>query len=135
MFIVFLVTPPVLILADSLMGALLNGLSGGSPKLLSGTDVSNLKTYAFSDFDKLSKVTTTVTALINLNSLNDSITRALKVISDNQGGDDNFGPVKVYLQYTQTDIQYICDYLNTGGNAVGATIGSDMASFKNMVDG
>jgi hypothetical protein len=132
MFAVFIVTPPVLILADSLMGALMNGLGGAAPQLLSQTDVNNLKNYAFADFQKLTNIQSTVTSLQGLSQINDNITKALQIIKDHSDDDDvQFGPIKYYLQYTQTDIQYINNYLHGGGSA---TLSGDYSSFVNMVN-
>jgi hypothetical protein len=122
MVLVLTLTPAVLIIADSFMGALLSGMDGTTPRKLSVDDVANLKRFFISetgsqaDFNQLITMQTSCSDVLGtLNSVKTLIDEAINKINQYSADDDyNFGIIKTYLQYAQDHINTIQTYMNSG---------------------
>jgi hypothetical protein len=123
MVLALTLTPPILIIADSFMGALLSGMDGTAPRKLSITDVQNLNTffisnaqYSSADFNQLVTMQSSCSSIFGtLNSVKGLIDEAISKIKQYSSDDDySFGIISTYLLNAQTHINAIQTYMNSG---------------------
>jgi hypothetical protein len=110
-------TPPILILLDSVTGSLLSAFDESAMRRLSAADVANIHSFMFGtdgDFDKLTHMSTACSGEISLlQTINSNIQLGLDKINA-AGEDDNYGIIKTYFINTQTDINKCLEYINSG---------------------
>jgi hypothetical protein len=123
MVLALTLTPPLLIIADSFMGALLSGMDGTAPRKLSTTDIQNLQAFfingtpgSSADFNQLITMQSSCSGVFGaLNSVKGLIDEAIDKIHQYSSDDDySFGIISTYLQDAQNHINTIQTYLNSG---------------------
>jgi hypothetical protein len=127
-------TPAILIVADTLMTALLSAIDGSAPQKLSIADKNNLLNYLTSntgDFTQLTKMPQLTGILSQLQSIKNTVDYDIGLI--NQHSDDDaykFGIILQYLTNTQTHIQTI---LNSG--MLSGKLNTDQGILVQMISG